>query len=110
MHKISAHRYAAPAMHKAMTPKWIAEMMMTRDELLTRLSQLLPSQFEAVLFQAKIPMEHLPGSGAPQATRAIDVIRYFELRNQLEQLTSTLEEIVEPSGSKSRHQALTDPR
>jgi hypothetical protein len=48
---------------------------MTRDELLAWLSGLLPSQFEMVLFRARIPMEHLSGVSAPQAMRAMEAIR-----------------------------------
>lgn len=58
----------------------------TREGLLTWLSRLLPSQFEEVLFRARIPTAHLPGTGAPQAIRAMDAIRYLEQRNQLDQL------------------------
>lgn len=57
-----------------------------RDELLARLSGLLPSQFEAVLFLARIPAEHLAGVSAPQRTRAIDAIRYLEQQDRLEEL------------------------
>ena len=67
---------------------------MTRDDLLTRLSQLLPSQFEEVLFRARVPSAHLPSASAPQATRAIDAIRYLEQQNQLEQLARILEAVV----------------
>jgi hypothetical protein len=54
------------------------EAPMTRDELLARLSSFLPSQFEMVLFRARIPMEHLSGAGAPQALRAMEAIRHVE--------------------------------
>jgi hypothetical protein len=70
--------------------------MTTRDELLAQLSELLPSQFEAVLFRAQVPTEHLPGTSAPQATRAMNLIRYFELQSQLERLTCTIAEVVPP--------------
>lgn len=69
------------------------EARMSRTELLTRLSQLLPSQFEEVLFRANIPTAHLPGIGAPQTTRAIEAIRYLENQNQLEQLVRVLHEV-----------------
>ena len=69
------------------------ETRMTRDDLLTRLSQLLPSQFEEVLFRARIPAAHLPGASSPQATRAIDAIRYLEQQDQLEQLARILEAV-----------------
>lgn len=73
------------------------ETRMTRKDLLTRLSQLLPSQFEEVLFRAKIPTAHLPGPSAPQASRAIDALRHLELKHQLDQLARILDEIAGPS-------------
>jgi WD40 repeat protein len=69
------------------------ETSMTRDNLLTRLSQLLPSQFEEVLFRARIPTADLPGVSAPQKTRAIDAIRYLEQQNRLDQLARILDEV-----------------
>lgn len=64
---------------------------MTRDDLLTRLSQLLQAQFDEVVFRAGVPMEHVAGASAPQATRAIDVIRYLEQQGRLEDLSQILE-------------------
>jgi hypothetical protein len=69
------------------------EAQMTRDELLSRLSSLLPSQFEMVLFRARIPMEHLSGAGAPQATRAIEAIRHVEQQGRLPQLAVIVQDI-----------------
>jgi hypothetical protein len=69
------------------------EAQMTRDELLAGLSSLLPSQFEMVLFRARIPMEHLSGAGAPQATRAIETIRYLEQQGRLPQLAAIVQKI-----------------
>jgi len=66
---------------------------MTRDELLARLSALLPSQFETVLFRARIPMEHLSGGSAPQAMRATEAIRYFEQQKGLLQLAGIVQEL-----------------
>jgi hypothetical protein len=65
-----------------------------RADLLTRLSQLLPSQFEEVLFRAEVPTAHLPSGGEPQATRAIDAIRYLEQHSQLPRLARTLDEVM----------------
>jgi len=70
------------------------EIRMTREQLQARLSGLLPAQFEAVLFRANIPPEYLPGPTAPQASRAIDAIRYLEQRSQLPQLARLLQDIV----------------
>lgn len=62
------------------------ETRMTPTELLSRLSKLLPSQFEQVLYLARIPHEHLPAATAAQGLRAVDLMRYVEQRNQLDQL------------------------
>jgi hypothetical protein len=66
---------------------------MTSDELLTQLTKLLPAQFEQVLFQAKIPPEYLSTSTGPQATRAIEVIRYLEQQNRLSELARAIEAV-----------------
>jgi hypothetical protein len=65
----------------------------TRDEMLAQLSSLLPSQFEAVLFRARIPIEHLSGASAPQATRATEVIRYLEPQDRLAQLAAIVQDV-----------------
>ena len=66
---------------------------MTSNELLIRLSKLMPSQFELVLSLASIPREHLSGSTAPQATRAAEVMRYIEQHNQLDQLARIVQQV-----------------
>jgi hypothetical protein len=78
---------------------------MTTDDLFDLLSKLLPAQFEAVLFRARVPIEYLPAATAPQSDRAIATIRYFELRNQLDQLARTVQQVVTGGG-----QVGTDPR
>jgi hypothetical protein len=69
------------------------EAPMTRDELLARLSSFLPSQFEMVLFRARIPMEHLSGAGAPQALRAMEAIRHVEQQGRIPQLAAIVQDI-----------------
>jgi hypothetical protein len=71
---------------------------MTRDQLLARLSGLLPAQFEAVLFRANIPPEYLSGATAPQAARAIDAIRYLEQRSLLPQLARIVRDVAGGGG------------
>lgn len=66
---------------------------MTRDELLTQLTKLLPAQFEQVIFRAKVPPELLPGSGSGQATRAVEAIRYLEQQNRLPELARAIQEV-----------------
>lgn len=66
----------------------------TREDVLKALSRLSPSRFDAVLFQGNVPMEHLSGGSAAQVTRAIEVIRYFEHRGQLDRLARIVEEVM----------------
>jgi WD40 repeat protein len=73
------------------------ETRMTRDDLLTRLSNLLPSQFKEVLFRAKVPTAHLSAENAPQATRAIEAIHCLEQQHQLDRLDQILDEVAGPS-------------
>jgi hypothetical protein len=67
---------------------------MTADDLFHLLSKLLPAQFEAVLFRARVPVEYLPAAIAPQTERAIATIRYFELQGRLDQLARTARQVV----------------
>jgi hypothetical protein len=67
---------------------------MTRDELLTVLSRLLPAQFDEVLFRARIPVAYLPGETAPQMNRAIQLIHYIEQQDDIEGLAKSVEEVV----------------
>lgn len=64
---------------------------MTRDEVLTRLSTLMRSQFEEVIFRAKIPPQYLPDSS--QTERAIAAVHYIEPQNRLSDLIRILEEL-----------------
>ena len=66
---------------------------MRREELITRLQGLLPSQFEAVLFRSGVPTEHLPGASASQVTRAIEMISYPERRGDLEHLARIVDAV-----------------
>ena len=66
---------------------------MTSNELLIRLSKLMPSQFELVLSLGSIPRELLSGSTAPQVTRAAEVMRYIEQHNQLEQVARIVQQV-----------------
>jgi nucleoside phosphorylase len=81
------------------------ERGMTREELLSRLSKLLSSQFEQVLYLARIPQEHLPAAAAAQASRAVELMRYVEQQNQLEQLARIVQQVVTGGGPAS-----SDPR
>jgi hypothetical protein len=78
---------------------------MTREELLTRLSTLLSSQFDQVLYLARIPQEHLPAAAAPQASRAVELMRYVEQQNQLEPLARIVRQVI--TGGRP---ASSDPR
>lgn len=74
---------------------------MTRDELLTALSKLLPPQFEEVLFRARVPVANLPGGEAPQKTRAIQLIYYMEQQDDLQGLAKSIEEVVTEPHARS---------
>jgi hypothetical protein len=87
-------------------PLQTQEKRMTADMLLTWLSNLLPPQFEEVLYRANIPPRHLPGPSAPQTERAVGAMRYIEQQNQLDQLAGIVEQVVH-GGSE---QADSDPR
>jgi hypothetical protein len=78
---------------------------MTREELLSRLSKLLSSQFEQVLFLARIPQEYLPAAAAAQSSRAVELLRYVEQQNQLDQLARIVQQLVSGGGPAS-----SDPR
>ena len=78
---------------------------MTREELLSRLSKLPFSQFEQVLYLAGIPHEHLSAAAAPQASRAVELMRYVEQQNQLEQLARVVQRVISGGGPAS-----SDPR
>jgi CHAT domain len=86
----------APASHERPGSPQTEERPVTREALLTQLSKLLPSQFEEVLYRAKIPLHHLPGAGAAQATRAIEVLRYVEQQGQLGELARIIEQVLHP--------------
>jgi hypothetical protein len=85
-------------------PPQTGETRMTPDDLFNLLSKLLPAQFEAVLFRARVPVEYLPAATAPQAERAIATIRYFESQSRLDQLARAVQQVV-PGGGFG-----TDPR
>src|SRR6185436_16004380 len=72
------------------------------DEMLTRLLGLLPAQFEEVIFRAGVPPEYLPASSAAQATRAIEVLRYVQQRQEIDQLAQIIDGVlgVEVTGSR----------
>jgi hypothetical protein len=69
----------------------------TRADVLRALSRLLPSQFEEVLFLSKAPTARLSGTSTAQATRATEVIRYFEDRGQLDELARIVDDVMGPS-------------
>ena len=77
---------------------------MNREELLSRLSKLLSWQFEQVMYLARIPQEHLPTAAVAQASRAVEMMRYVEQQNQLDQLARIVQRVI-GGGSAS-----SDPR
>ena len=83
-----------PSRHDPYVGSQSRETHMTSDEMFNLLSKLLPAQFEAVLFRARVPIEYLPAATAPQAERAIATIRHFELQGGLDQLARTVQQVV----------------
>jgi WD40 repeat protein len=74
------------------------ERVMTREELLSRLSKLRSPQFEQVLYLVRVPDEYLPASTAAQALRAVELMRYIEQQGQLDQLARIVRQVVADSG------------
>jgi Carboxypeptidase regulatory-like domain len=87
-----------------MTDDATAAAHMTRDELLEQLTRLLPAQFDEVLFRARLPAEHLSASSAPQATRAIEVIRALEPQGRLPEIARAIEYV-----TTRQHAGTTSP-
>lgn len=61
----------------------------SENELLDRLNALLPAQLDDMVFRLQIPHEYL-SHGAPQATRAIEVLRYLKQQQRLAELSDVL--------------------
>ncbi|MFO0762473.1 MAG: effector-associated domain EAD1-containing protein [Byssovorax sp.] len=49
-------------------------------DLLDTLCNLLPAQLDLLIAKLDAPAHHLPGPNAPQATRAIDLLRWADQR------------------------------
>jgi nucleoside phosphorylase len=101
----ASHAGLLQARHRPADSSPNQERDMTREELLSRLSKLLSSQFEQVLYLARIPHEHLPATAAAQAGRAVELMRYVEQQNQLDQLARIVQQVVTGGGPAS-----SDPR
>jgi hypothetical protein len=102
--RAASHAVPLQARYRQADSSPTQETGMTREELLSRLSKLLSSQFEQVLYLARIPHEHLPAAAAAQASRAVELMRYVEQQDQLEQLARIVQQ-VSGGGSPS-----SDPR
>lgn len=50
------------------------------------------------MFRAGVPTGYLPGPTAPQTERAIAVIRYLELQDQLDPLARIVQQVVTGGG------------
>lgn len=64
---------------------------MDRNQLLDRLIALLPVQFAELVFRLRVPPQHI-SQGAPQATCAIEVVRYLESQGRLDELERVMRE------------------
>lgn len=63
---------------------------MTEDEMLDALTTMDPGHFERLLFRLAAPVGLLPGREAPQATRAIEMLRYFDNARRLDDVRAAL--------------------
>jgi len=78
---------------------------MSRIELLTALSQMLPGQFDLVVSFSGVPPQYLSASSAPQATRAGEVVRYFQSRlGGLNDLAGVVDQVRGSAGAPPAHQ------
>jgi nucleoside phosphorylase len=91
--RAASHTGPLQARHRQADSSPIQETGMTREELLSRLSKLLPPQFEEVLYRAQIPLGYLPGPTASPIERSLGVMRYVEQQNQLEQLARIVQQV-----------------
>lgn len=64
---------------------------MTKNELMSRLSHLLPAQFEEVVYRLEISQGDISHSSAPQTTRATEVLRHLENTGGLKKLEQLLQ-------------------
>lgn len=62
----------------------------THDELINRMSKLLPGQFEELLLRANVAPQYLPAHTTSLMERIVAAIRYLELNGQLDQITGIL--------------------
>jgi sulfatase modifying factor 1 len=85
---------AQPASKERTAPRRVA--------LLSQLERLLPSQFEAVVFRARIPTGYLPGGTVSQTERAIAVLRYIEQQDQLDRLERIVQQVGIGGGQAGR--------
>jgi len=61
-----------------------------RQDRFQQLARLLPSQFERVVFEMRIPEEYLPIGSASQVERAIAIIRWAEQIGDLKRLDTAI--------------------
>lgn len=90
-HEPQAEAAFVPATYTRQVGTSNAERMdKTHDELINRMSKLLPGQFEELLLRANVASQYLPAHTASPMERIIAAIRYFELNGQLDQITGLL--------------------
>lgn len=71
-----------------------------QENLLDQLSALLSAQFDEVVFRVAVPAGYLSGPPAPQATRAIELIRYAQQRHNGEaDLRAAINQVRAPASS-----------
>lgn len=60
------------------------------SDLITSITQLLPAQFEVVVFRLAVPDHYLPGVNAPLAERAVALVRHCEQGGRTDSLRAAI--------------------
>lgn len=71
--------------------------MMSRKDRLNALCQLLPAQFDTLVYLLKAPQQYFSAPQVPQATRAIEVLRWVEASGKTDALDSELDQLQKSS-------------
>lgn len=62
-------------------------------DLRSRLCALMPAQFDEVLLRVQVPLSILPGGAAPQAQRAMDLLRWATNAGRTEEIDAIVKRI-----------------
>lgn len=79
----------------------VAPDALSREDLVDALGNLLAGQFDTLVFKLGVPSAYLSGATAPQATRSIDVLRWAEQANRLDDVRRLLDSVT-GAGTRAR--------